>query len=506
LASPDARAWLVALLTGLAAFAAGTDTDLSLGDENYHFHKAVEFFQAGGRTAYATDYGPIVPPGIRYHDGPLWEWGLARLWQLTGRSVVVAQAYQAFWYTLIVGFAWMAGKRLGGPAVGWWALLLATTMPAILLFGGILLYVEGAMVALLMLSAVLLLSGRPLLAGAAFGLAFLAKPSVAVVFPALVTAAALATDAPWRRRLAAATWAVAGVAALVLPDLWWRHVHDTNILSGYLVKKASNTGVPAQVVALWLEPGLGSNYQTTTLLNPLDVLTHLGLPVLLGVALSIIGLVQKRDRTVLALWALAASVLLPQAILAAMHMHTEVRYIMPIFVALILVAALALARMLEDRRWLTGAVVAAALAQALSVGGFACVERRVSPEFVEAVQALGRLPSRGGPGFVLCPEAKVSTYSGRPILWSAVNPGAFFFTWPSEKQGFLLDYYGVQYIAVPRSRIYDDTAAKHTGGYPRSFVEALPRMPYVDPFPVIDGPWMIVYRVKSKPASEAPSR
>ena len=31
-------------------------------------------------------------------------------------------------------------------------------------------------------------------------------------------------------------------------------------------------------------------------------------------------------------------------------------------------------------------------------------------------------------------------------------------------------------------------------------------MPYVDPFPVIDGPWMIVYRVKSKPASEAPSR
>jgi hypothetical protein len=402
----------------------------------------------------------------------------------------------------------MAGKRLGGPAAGGWALLLAATMPAILLFGGILLYVEGAMVALLMLSAVLLLSGRPLLAGAAFGLAFLVKPSVAIAFPALVTAAALAADAPWApstacragsRRLAAAAWAGAGVAALVLPDLWWRHVHDVGLIGGYLVKTGSTSTVPAHVIAMWLEPGPGVHYQTTTLLNPLDVLTHLGVPVLLGVVLSIIGLVRKRDRTVLALWTLAASVLLPQAVLAAMHMHTEVRYTMPIFVALILAAALALARMLEDRRWLTRAVVAAALAQALAVGGFAAIERRISPDFVEAAQALGRLPTRGGPGFVVCPEAKVATYSGRPILWSAINPGAFCFAWPPEKQWFLLDYYGVAYVVIPRARIYDDTHVKHTGGYPKSFVDALPRMPYVDPQPVIDTPALLVYRVKPKP-------
>jgi len=488
----------VALLAGVVAFAAGAATDLSLGDENYHFHKAVEFFQAGGRTAYASDYGPIVPPGIRYYDGPLWAWGLAWLWQLTGRSVVAAQAYQALWFALIAGFAWMAGKRLGGPAAGWWALLLAATMPAILLFGGILLYVEGAMVALLMLSAMLLLSGRTLLAGAAFGLAFLVKPSVAIAFPALVTAAALATDAPWRRRLAAAAWAGIGVAALVLPDLWWRHVHDMGIISGYLIKMGSTSTVPAHVMAMWLEPGPGVHYQTTTLLNPLDVLTHLGAPMLLGVVLSIIGLVRKRDRTVLALWTLAASVLLPQAVMAAMHMHTEVRYTMPIFVALILAAALALARMLEDRRWLTRAVVAAALAQALAVGGFAAIDRRISPDFVEAAQALGRLPTRGGPGFVVCPDAKVATYSGRPILWAAINPGAFCFAWSPDKQWLLLDYFGVEYIVIPRARIYDDSQAKHTGGYPKSWVEALPHMPYADPTPVVDTPTLLVYRVKPK--------
>ena len=83
-------------------------------------------------------------------------------------------------------------------------------------------------------------------------------------------------------------------------------------------------------------------------------------------------------------------------------------------------------------------------------------------------------PTRRAPGFVVCPDAVVSTYSGKPILWAAINPGPFFFTWPSEKQWFLLDYCGVQYIAVPRSRIDDDTAAKHTGGYPRNFVEAPP--------------------------------
>lgn len=497
-------AWLVAAMVGLLVLAAGAASDLSLGDENYHFRKAALFAEYGCRLAYDPAYGPHVPPGIPYYDGWAWHAGLALLWRMLGQSVLVAQAYQAAWLVFLIGCAYMAGAALGGPRAGWGSLLAAATMPASLFFSAVL-YTETAMLALLMAGIWLAARRRNLLGGLVFGLAFLVRPTVVMVFPAFLLAAVFLEGAGWRRRLRDALVLGLGAALLILPDLWWRYEHLGTVGVVFMSLSGGDSGIPAVIREMLREKGPATFYWSTSILNPLDVVMYVGPVILFGLGLALARL-RRGPRHRRVLWLALAVFAAAEGVLLLRRGVLDVRYAMAGFFLLVLIAGLALADLTPGRRLAVRLFVAAAILQGATVLGGVLWMRHLPPDAVREMRELGGLPDRRAPGFVVCPDAVVSTYSGKPILWAAINPGPFFFTWPSEKQWFLLDYYGVQYIAVPRSRIYDDTAAKHTGGYPRSFVEALPRMPYVDPFPVIDGPWMIVYRVKSKPASEAPSR
>jgi len=508
---PGILATLAALLVALAAFVLGAVTDLSLGDENYHLRKATQFADAGRRLTHDPVYGPVVPPGIPYYDGPAWHAGLAMLWRLTGKSVLVAQAYQAAWLALFVGCAYAAGRALAGERAGWWALVAAATLPAALFFS-VVLYVEVAMMALVTLSAALVLARRPLPAGLAFGMAFLVKPTVAFAFPALMAGAWLAagaalrsiaslrsTSPTWRRRMGAIALAGIGTAALVIPDLAWRYKHLGTIGVASLSKSGGNTAAPEAIRAMLREKGPETLYYVSSLTRPADIGMYLGMLVVLGLAAAIV-LRKPLGRRAAALWTVLGILLLAQGgLIAQSRGYLDVRYAMLLFPVLVLLAAMALAEWTRTHRRLAWVLVAAAILQGTAVGAKALWIRRIDPQLREAMVTLGRLEVRRPPGFVLCPESKVSTYSGRPILWAAINPGAFFFSWPNEKQWFLLDYFGVEYIAVLQSRIY--AKVKHTGGYPRSFVDALPHLPYVHPEPVIDMGGLTAYRVKSKPST-----
>jgi len=494
---PAACAWLVALLIGLTVFAAGAGTDLSLGDENYHVRKAAHFAREGRRLTHDPDYGPTVPPGVPYYDGPLWHGLLAAIWRVTGPSVLVAQAYQAAWVMLFVGLAWTAGRHLGGATVAWWTALAAGTLP-VALFYGVVLYVEAAMLALLAGCAALLLRRRVLLAGIAFGAAFLARPAVAVAYPAFLVGCLLLEEPAWPKRLLKAFLGSLGAALLIVPDLVWRQVNLGTIGVVYMTRSGGDPHVPEAIRQMLLEGGPERFYWATSVLNPADVLMHLGLVVLVGAALSLV-LVRRLGRPAWALWAVAVAFLVPQAVVMAVNRFPDVRYLMPVFPVLVLLAGLGVSAAFRRSRRpvLAGLIILVAVAQAGSVAAFVYDRRQVDPEAMEAMRTLGRLDVRDPPGFVVCPEASVTTYSGRPILWSAINPGAFFFRWSPEKQWTLLDYYGVEFIAVPQHRVYDDTETKHTGGFPHSYVRRLPELPYIADGPVIDRGGLTVYRVRA---------
>lgn len=498
-----AAAWLVALLVALAVSAVGLASDLSLGDENYHFRKAAQFAEHRARLTHDPDYGPTVPPGIRYSDGPLWHGLLAVVFQMTGRSVWAAQLYQALWVALLVGLAWMAGRELGGHRTGWWCLITAATLPVTLFFG-VVLYVETAMMALIMLTAVLLFRRQLFLAGLAFGASFLVKPTMVLAFPAFVTACLMADrGSPWRRLLGLAL-AGLGAAVMIGPDLLWRQVNFGTVGVVYLSRTGGDPNVPQAIRGMLLEKGPETFYWTSSVLDPRDLAMYLGGLVALGTLVSLLT-VRRHGRPAWVLWAVLAALLVPHAAVMAVNHIPDIRYAMPVFPALVLLAALAWTRLLEGHRGWTAVVVILAVLQAAAVGLKAVETRRVEPQMKTALEQLGRLQVRRPPGYVIAAESLVTTYSGRPNLWAAINPGPFFFTWSPEKQWTIMDYYGVEFIAVTESRVYDDTAARHTGGFPRSYVQALPAMPYVDGLPVIQGGGLTVYRIRPKPDTAPPA-
>jgi 4-amino-4-deoxy-L-arabinose transferase-like glycosyltransferase len=488
----------VALLIGAAVFATGSLTDLSLGDENYHFRKAAHFAEAGRRLTHDPDYGPTVPPGIPYYDGPLWHGLLALLWRLTGPSALVAQAYQAVWVVLFVGLAWTAGRDLGGPATGWWTALMASSLPAALFFG-IVLYVEVAMLALLTGCAVLLIRRRVLLGGIVFGAAFLVRPPVAVGYPAFLAGCLLLNAPSWPKRLPKAFLGSLGVALPLVPDLVWRQIHLGTVGVVYMSRSGGDPEIPESIRRMLLEKGPEAYHWAASVLDPADVLMHVGVLVSVGLVLSLV-LIRRLGRPAKGLWLVAVAFLVPQAAFMAVNRFPDVRYVMPVFPVLVLLAGWAVSAALKRGRRpvLAGLAILVAVAQAGSVLTFVHERRQIPPETMAAMRRLGRLEVRRPPGFVLCPEPFVTTYSGRPILWVAVNPGAFFFRWSPEKQWTLLDYYGVEFIAVPQHRVYDDTETKHTGGMPRSYVERLSELPYVVDGPVIQGGGLSVYRVRPR--------
>ena len=497
-------AWLAAVLVGVATFAVGAATDLSLGDENYHFRKASHFLRYGERLTYDPVYGPQVPPGIPYYDGPAWHMGLAWLWKLTGRSAWAAQAYQAAWSVLLVGSAFMAGSVLGGRRAGWWSFLTAATMPAVLFFS-VVLYTETAMLALMMLGLWLSFRRWFLVGGIAFGLAFLIKPTACVLLPAMLLAAVLPTETPWRKRALAALLFCVGTALVVGPDLWWRQQHLGTIGVVYLSSSGGDAGVPEAVRQMLLEKGPEAFYWASSILNPLDVLMHLGVIVPLGLVLSLVWL-RRPAAGRRFLWLALAVFLAVEAYQIAGAGILDVRYTMGAFFLPILLAGPALADWTGKRRWLTWALIAVAALQASAVMEKVVSARRIPAEELQVIRRIADLPVRHEPGFVVCTDSRVATYSGRPILWSAINPGPFFFKWSPDQQWFLLDHYGAEYIVIPRARIYDDSLIKHTGGYPKSWVDAAARLPYVEPTPVIDSPSLLVYAVKPKPPQAAVPR
>ena len=493
---PGVLAALASVGIGLVAFILGAVTDLSLGDENYHFRKAAHFAEQG-RLAHDPDYGSLVPPGIPYYDGPLWHYGLGMLWRVTGQSMLVAQLYQAAWILLLGVSAWYAGRALAGDRAGWWTMALAITFPSALYFGAVL-YVEVAIFALLMLAAALALARRPLLAGLAFGLAFLVKPTVTVAFPGLLLGVLFMAQGSTWRRLWRVALAGAGAALVIAPDLIWRQLHFGTVGVVFLSKSGGDAAVPEAVRAMLREIGPATFYWAMSLFTPRILAVSLGLVLPLGVIVAI-GFWKRLGRKATALWTVTAVVVAPEAALLAAGGYQDVRYWMPALVPPVLVAGMGLAVLAERRRGWRNILMVLAIVQGLGVLGAVYVMRQVDPATRDAMRELGRLEVRRPPGFVVCPEASVSTYSDRPILWAAINPGAFFFNWSPAKQWFLLDYFGAEYIAIPADKVYDDAAIRHTGGYPRSFVRALPHMPYVDPQPVIDRPGLKVYRVRPKP-------
>ena len=78
------------------------------------------------------------------------------------------------------------------------------------------------------------------------------------------------------------------------------------------------------------------------------------------------------------------------------------------------------------------------------------------------------------------PGEDMVTYTGRPIAWGRVARIAELF-WGNDEKDMLgvLREYGIEYIAVKKDRIYDDSKIRKISGYPDSFIKKIPGLSFL---------------------------
>lgn len=99
---------------------------------------------------------------------------------------------------------------------------------------------------------------------------------------------------------------------------------------------------------------------------------------------------------------------------------------------------------------------------------------------------------------VMCSMNALSLHTGRYSIWLGVPAlhelGFLFFNAAEEQMREIFDKYAIDYILVEKDKIYDDSSARHTGGYPASFVHKLKGSALFEP--VLENEDALLLRIK----------
>jgi len=541
-ADADARRLgLVALATlgacvYLVAWTIGTEP--VVGDEARHFRRASNYFAALQDThslgdflamTWRVDHDPAYPlegPGaIPYYDASLWHMGLAMFWRVLGTpSLVAAQVYHAAFVFLFGISTYLVGRALASHRAGLWAWALGLTIPMNVLFSMVF-YEEMPLLALTAAALACVVGGRGVWLGVALAAMFLTKTPVAMVLiPPILVAALFRIGETWPRRFARTGLALAVGLAILVPDMIWHQEHFGRlVMVRYYATPLSFPGLNL--------PSPKQSAVPLSIANPLAVLGMFGVSGLVAAVLGLATAVRDvassardvaRDLVRRRLGALARlpDSLGPWTLLAALPLLAylaayvvmlrrayDVRYLHPATLMLVLLASRPLSR-LPLRRAEGGPRIARAAAVVLVLamaGQLVSVPptvwwrlRQLPPDTISAYQWIrDRTPPNAR---ILYNEESLTALTGRPVVWAAAIPRYLFSTGERE-QTRVLRYLQVQYIAIhPTRRIKDWSPDIEPTGYPESWLETLPRRPYLErvyPPPDKESPGhdLVIYRV-----------
>jgi hypothetical protein len=207
-------------------------------------------------------------------------------------------------------------------------------------------------------------------------------------------------------------------------------------------------------------------------IQPLNLILYLGITLWIGIGLYFWK--RRMGREDLFLWIPMGTYLLFFPIF--FHYSFPVRNLSPILAPLALLSGKGLAS-LANKRW-KGAIWGICLLQFLSVSGYVYMRRQI-PDGVKGAYAYIKAHSSPKAVFFY-PEENLVLYTGRPIVWSHITEMPMLFWQAQEKEmKTILKEYEISYVAIKKDRIYDDRSVRHTGGYPRSFVERLPQQGFL---------------------------
>lgn len=465
-----------ALLTGLllcwgAVLAAGLTSQVSLGDEIHHYDFAKDAFNQQERPVVHSLFPAGYENSIRYTTDPGWPLTLASIWKLTrGISFPAAQIFHSLFYFLLGASVYAISFRLYGKPAAVWAALLTLSVPMIASFG-ILFYTDLPAVALVCVSFLSFMNRRYFSAGMLIALAFLFKKTAALFFPAALILIIAVERTDWKKIPVFILLYFAAPCAAVLNEKAWLSRHFDSIAAQdvsrrlYLIYQAGQESLQARIADMFFS----TEFSNSSLYRPADLLKYFGAALIAGLGLYFWKkCFEKKDR---ALW-LFAAVYIPGAFF--LRLIPDLRYLMPVVPLLCIFAGKAFSRI--STKVPAAAVILLCVVQLAAVSFYTNSQRRISPPVSEGFAWIrGNTPQDS---IIMYPELNILEYAQRPMVWGLFKIRKVFWGTPEERRNELRDA-GVNYIAVLKSRTYNDANIRHIGGYPASFLAQLPALNYV---------------------------
>jgi 4-amino-4-deoxy-L-arabinose transferase-like glycosyltransferase len=465
----------------LSILIAGLTSVPSLGDEISHYRFAKAIYNSGSRTSFDPLYGHKSPLGYFYNSPPFWHTILALFWGLIGRvSSPVAQFYHTIYYALLILFTYLLGRELYGEKEGLYTALIVATIPAIASFS-LLFYIDIPGTCLILLCILLIIKKQYFWSGIILGLTFLTKRNACFFAPALLFLVICQAEMGFKTRIKNLFCFTIPISLFVSYDFLWRHNSSTR--GGYY-----NTVKRRLFFHDWNLRT--SEYLNSSLFNPIDIIKYFGLVLL--ILLAIYVLFRKYEKKDVSIWLLVVSYYL--AFCYIFYPGSDVRHILPVMPLLAVLASKPVAS-LVNKRWLKILLVSLCFLQFASTILYVRGQRQIPKGIMEGFTYLRE--NTDPDALIMYPEYIILEQANRKFVWAGNLPFVLrnlFWNKDEDEVRELLKSSDVDYVAVKKSRIYDDSHAKHFGGYPKSFVKRLPKFSFIEL--VFDNQGISIWHIK----------
>jgi 4-amino-4-deoxy-L-arabinose transferase-like glycosyltransferase len=498
----DKKVFFLIAFASLALLVTGITSELYVGDEVYHYRFAKQIYETGRRVSYDLLYESGMPPGYLYRTEPLWEGGLAAIWKLFGGiSFPLAQVYHTCFYALLLIFTYLVGKEIFGEREGLWSCLLMASMPMAIAFG-VLFYTDLPATAMTMMALYLVIRNRRwpfgqkyLWIGLSFAAMYLTKRSTIVIIPAMIAVPLYFEKEVFLKKARNLIILLVPLFAIALWDLQWRYQYiDSAKLYipqvGYI---KDLTTLEYVLHRLGKMIGGTKEHLNSSLTNPLDLIKYLGIVVLALLIFYLIKRLYRKEKIEMKalIWGMIGSYFL--FFLSMFGLNSDIRYLFPIVPLFGLLASKAITTV--RKQWIPLLIIGFCLIQFGSTLFYVHEQRRIPGEIKQGFSYIRTsLPQES---LFMYPEYIFLEATGRKFVWQSFfdlecyilahrypnwqGKMEYRFFWNTNNEDLMssLRINAVDYIVIKKSKVYDDTNSKHLGGYPQSFVQRMPKLPFL---------------------------
>lgn len=477
---------LIATFSAIVLFA-GLASDLSVGDEVYHYRFAKLIYHTGQRPIVDSLYEPNDFLAIPFNSEILWPFLLSKLWSFSGGvSPIIAQIYQTVFYIILLCMTYLLAKDIYGEREALYSLILLVTTPMILAFS-ILFYLDIPATALILLCIFLIHRKRHCLAGISLAIACLTKRLPFFFVPGFLLFLIFRDNENIKEKVKKTGYFLIPAILIMLPDIYWRENAFNKVTTVIAESGRDTTTLQNIVQEIRRAPGIKdivrqvtkstkghdkiSTFYDAFLLNPSDMVRYLGIVLPLFVILYFV--MRKRERKDIYFWVLIGSYIVGYLWIFGV---SDIRYLLPVIPLVVILASKVFVSL--NKKWRVLLLVLL-LFQFVAALFYVTERRQITPEIREGFSYIRENVPKNA--LVMYPEYSILEYTNRKMAWNRLSNFQRIL-WPHDKKELQhnMSLNHLDWIIVKKTRIYDDSKVHHFGGYPKSFIEQLEKSSFLE--------------------------